>query len=363
MPKKFNIKHVIFDWAGTLYDDREQSYLATRQVIKDLSGADITREEYKNHFKLPVTGFYERYGVFKKIEELNEIYFNVYEDFFDKGFLYPGVKESLNKLKEKGVTCSVFSTVRQCQLDKLCDQHGIKEHFVHVHGGVSDKRQEIEHHYTHQKHEPEHVIFFGDMSHDVEAANLHNMHSACMLNGYQHSHELIEEKPRFVFNHQNEWPLFLDSVLDTSPEKKAKGYPVSTSGVLIYDDEGKVLLVLTHKWSLTYGIPGGKIEHGETAEDAAIREIKEETNLDIELGELIMVQDCIASGEFYIPDSHFLLFNYVGKALNAGEVKLNDEALSFLWVTPEQALKLHLNEPTRKLIESSPSPSRGEGTI
>ena len=38
-----------------------------------------------------------------------------------------------------------------------------------------------------------------------------------------------------------------------------------------------------HRW----GLPGGRHEPGESVEETAIREAKEETNLDVELGELI----------------------------------------------------------------------------
>lgn len=45
----------------------------------------------------------------------------------------------------------------------------------------------------------------------------------------------------------------------------------------------------TNKW----GFPGGAIELGETPEMAAIREAKEETGLDVEVGKLIGVYtDC-----------------------------------------------------------------------
>jgi hypothetical protein len=34
------------------------------------------------------------------------------------------------------------------------------------------------------------------------------------------------------------------------------------------------------------------------------------------------------------------------------KAKLNSEALSYLWIDPREALSLHLNEPTRTLIET-----------
>lgn len=64
------------------------------------------------------------------------------------------------------------------------------------------------------------------------------------------------------------------------------------AGGCIFNDKGEVLLQRrgdSNKW----GFPGGAIELGETPQMAAIREVKEETGLDVEVGELIGIYtDC-----------------------------------------------------------------------
>lgn len=62
------------------------------------------------------------------------------------------------------------------------------------------------------------------------------------------------------------------------PEQR---FPEPTVGALIFNAEGKLFLMKSHKWHDEYVIPGGHIELGETAEEALRREIKEETALDI----------------------------------------------------------------------------------
>jgi ADP-ribose pyrophosphatase YjhB (NUDIX family) len=127
--------------------------------------------------------------------------------------------------------------------------------------------------------------------------------------------------------------------------------PIVTVGGLIFDDAGEVLMIRTHKWSNLWGIPGGKVKWGETCADALRREIKEETNLDIDEIEFVIVQDCIHSKEFY-RDAHFVLLNYTCHCIGAPDVKLNDEAREFRWVTIEKALAMPINQPTRKLLQA-----------
>jgi nucleoside triphosphatase len=79
------------------------------------------------------------------------------------------------------------------------------------------------------------------------------------------------------------------------------------------------------------------------------REIKEETDLDIQDVKLVLAQDCIDSREFY-RKAHFVLLNYTCRAGAPAQVKLNDEAQEFRWVLPVAALDMPMNTPTRVLL-------------
>ena len=79
--------------------------------------------------------------------------------------------------------------------------------------------------------------------------------------------------------------------------------------------------------------------------------MKEETGLDIEDVRFALVQDSIDSPEFERPE-HFILLNYVARATGR-EVTLNDEAEEYQWLSPADALKLDLNQPTRHLLEQA----------
>lgn len=132
----------------------------------------------------------------------------------------------------------------------------------------------------------------------------------------------------------------------------AQTYPLVTVGAAIFNPKNQVLLIKTHKWKDKYGLPGGKIEVGEKSEEALKREIKEETDLDIDNIQFVLYQDVVFSEEFYKP-KHFIFLNYSCRTQNRPEsVVLNEEAEEFIWVALEQALEMDLNQPTYELLKT-----------
>jgi len=74
-------------------------------------------------------------------------------------------------------------------------------------------------------------------------------------------------------------------------------------GVMIFNEEGKVLLILRNddakkadsdmRLEGTWIFPAGKVKKGETIIEAAVRKVKEETNLDIKNPKIISIADDI----------------------------------------------------------------------
>jgi len=128
-----------------------------------------------------------------------------------------------------------------------------------------------------------------------------------------------------------------------------RAWPIATVGGLVFAPDGTGLFVRTAKWNGTWGVPGGKIDYGETHVSAFLREIREETGLEVQSPEFVMVLDAIEEPEFFRP-RHFLLLNYTATC-TAKEVRLNHESLESGWFTLREALSLPLNRPTRALVE------------
>ncbi len=127
-------------------------------------------------------------------------------------------------------------------------------------------------------------------------------------------------------------------------------FPEPTVGVFIFDPQGKLLLLESHKWPGKYVVPGGHVELGERLEQAAIREAKEETGLDVYDLEFINFQQFIYDPSFW-KRRHFIFFDFAAKT-DSAEVVLNEEAQEFIWVEPREALGLPLDSYTRTSIET-----------
>jgi nucleoside triphosphatase len=128
-------------------------------------------------------------------------------------------------------------------------------------------------------------------------------------------------------------------------------FPEPTVGAFIFNAEGKLLLLESHKWPGRYVVPGGHVELGERLEEALAREAKEETGLDIHSIEFINFQQFIYDPAFW-KKRHFIFFDFACRT-DSTNVRLNDEAEGYIWVEPRQALALalELDTYTRRSVE------------
>lgn len=64
---------------------------------------------------------------------------------------------------------------------------------------------------------------------------------------------------------------------------------LNVAGIVVFDDTGKVLLQKRSNSEDLWGFPGGVMELGESAAETAIREVREETGLDVKIDSLLGV--------------------------------------------------------------------------
>ncbi|MFI0401924.1 MAG: NUDIX domain-containing protein [Cyanobium sp.] len=125
-------------------------------------------------------------------------------------------------------------------------------------------------------------------------------------------------------------------------------FPLVTVGALVSNPAGQVLIVRTTKWRGTWGVPGGKVEWGETLEDALRREFLEEVGLELSQVAFALHQEAVDDPQFHCP-AHFLLMNYFAHSEQTAIIP-NHEIVEWAWLAPEQALTYPLNTFTRILV-------------
>jgi nucleoside triphosphatase len=128
-----------------------------------------------------------------------------------------------------------------------------------------------------------------------------------------------------------------------------KRYPLPAVAALIAGPSGRVLIVRTHKWSGLWGVPGGKVDYGETLEKALKREMLEEVGLEIRDPVFAFASELIEDLKFHRPN-HFISLEYVAFS-DHENVVFNEEIAEFAWVTLEDAFNYSVNVYTLRLLE------------
>jgi len=115
--------------------------------------------------------------------------------------------------------------------------------------------------------------------------------------------------------------------------------------------DGRVLIVRRAQAPAKgiYTLPGGGVELGETLERAVIREIREETALDIEPIELVGFRQAIARDAGGRVERHFVILPFAARYV-AGEVSLNEELSEAHWLDPAALGELKTTEGLAEVV-------------
>lgn len=135
------------------------------------------------------------------------------------------------------------------------------------------------------------------------------------------------------------WEELGDEEIDIN-ESKWADVGRQASCMLIFNEEMQILAVSRKNNPDDFGLPGGKVDAGETPEEAAVRELAEETGLMADINSLVRF--------FVADDGEYVTYTFIGKV--NGEVDTG-EAGVVKWVSPEELLRGSFADYNMKLFQ------------
>jgi len=205
------IKHIIWDWNGTLLDDRWLCVEAINTALNKRKISTLTEDRYREIFSFPVEDYYKKVGFDFEKEPFHvpgDEFVEYYEDHFHRVDLHDEVIPVLDRIKGSSRSQSILSAGKQEFLIEWIKDHGLADYFIKVLGidnqyatgktalGVS-WINEMQYH-------PEEVIMVGDTIHDSEVAEAMEIDCVLVSNGHV-SQERLKTTGRKVVSDLNEF--------------------------------------------------------------------------------------------------------------------------------------------------------------
>ncbi|MCA9319708.1 MAG: NUDIX domain-containing protein [Salinibacterium sp.] len=342
------IENLIFDWSGTLCDDIQATLDATNRTLQHFGATTIDLATYRREFRIPVIDFYGPRLPGRTLEEIDGYFFAEMIERVAAAPLFEGAAGLLHAAAQRKQRLFILSTMPTDLITTVLRREGLNELFEEVCGHAFDKHRYLPQLIERHGLAPDTTLFIGDSAHDVEVGLACGVRSAAALWGYSTA-------DRFDDLAADDRPVTLAAFADLLDRDHLLGtvpLVIPTVGGILVDPDDRILIVRTKKWSDTFGIPGGKIDYGETMLAAYEREMVEETGLVPEQTRFVMIQDCIEAPEF-TKRRHFLLINYLSRVSRPEGLRHNYEIEEARWATVAEALELRLNQPTRVVIEEA----------
>src|ERR1700735_1651100 len=138
-----------------------------------------------------------------------------------------------------------------------------------------------------------------------------------------------------------------------SDADSARTYPtrpyLAVSAAIFRD--GRVLIVRRARPPAhgLFTLPGGGVELGETLEEAIIREVREETALDIAPVELVGFRQAIARDDAGRVERHFVILPFAARFIS-GEISLNEELSEAHWLLPAEIAGLKTTDGLSQIV-------------
>ena len=135
--------------------------------------------------------------------------------------------------------------------------------------------------------------------------------------------------------------------------------PLVGVGAVVFNARDEILLIKRGKAPRLgeWMVPGGTLEWGETLIEAARREVKEETGIDIEVEGFVEMIEAITPGE---GGFHYIIIDYAARSVG-GVLAAASDALDAAWVPRASLGEFDLGADLLRVIEKARRATGREG--
>ncbi|MCH7232763.1 haloacid dehalogenase-like hydrolase [Glycomyces sp. L485] len=166
--------HLVWDWNGTLLADFAAVAEATRSLMREVGGPELTDDEQRRRFRRPIVDYYAEL-LEREIDEAEFASLDRrFHDHYDRHMAACGLDtEALAALAAWRGTQSLLSMWFHSRLVPLVDSMGLTEHFTHIdglRGELVSKRPHLEAHLAAKGLDGSECVLIGDTVDDGRAA-------------------------------------------------------------------------------------------------------------------------------------------------------------------------------------------------
>lgn len=205
------LRNLLLDWSGTLVDDLPPVIGATNFVLEKHGRPTLTREEFRQKFRLPFTDFYEEHLPDIPLPDLEAAFHGRFVEIQDDVAPLPGLYEFLEFCRRSGRRLFLLSAMKREHYEVQSAKLGLAHYFEHPYVGVLDKRAKIGEILEKHGLDRDETAFVGDMIHDIETARHGGVMSIAVLTGYDSIEKLTPAKPDVVVASLHELRRLLQS--------------------------------------------------------------------------------------------------------------------------------------------------------
>ncbi|MGE5381738.1 MAG: HAD-IA family hydrolase [Methylocystaceae bacterium] len=200
------IKHIVFDFDGTIADDKELGLLIINELADRHNYTRFTAEEFNNLNEYPLQERLKLTGVpFYRIPKLSLECLNIFRHLIHSVKTFDGIQELLADLRLEGFTLSIISS-NALENIRIFLQKNNLQYFDHVASvkNLFGKHVSIKKYLKQYRLHADEIVYIGDELRDIEACKRLGVKVIAVTWGFDSLALIKRGKPDYIVSQPSE---------------------------------------------------------------------------------------------------------------------------------------------------------------